>query len=639
MILFNSYTLEYLNNDTNGKELDDNTNYLNKYYNEIRFLLRECYQINKTFILEILNNYEIDNRIISKEECREKLDKLIFSVLKYESEINYSICNQLLINFPLILRSKLIEDLITTIVSSIKLIKIGSDIENETQFICQDLFILYFLLKTNSDPISNLRIVNNLKLITTSLISIIDECLVDFKNKNQNRNSVFLSIICLISSQVLNFFNKFRKQELKNLLNFSLFSFSTNIMIQKFSAYILLYTLSDIENASSIQNYISSNFDLILGLTFNKLIFLKTYSNPLLSDSNVKSMNFSKIIILNLFNSLLIFIEKLTHSEILIYCGTLNNFIKKLFYNFDTFYSEKEYEFIYYYLEIFLKITKFISKYILILNEKYTNTNPIEGEFNDFIKNKMQIDDLNIMRHLTLRIRPLIISKNIKISYICLTILYTLIPVLNLLPLSREEAINFSTEDPANVQIRNSLGPIFFEIYPYLIYNLKSNKLKTIELIISIFISVSKIYSKDFFNESRIFDEFLPTFEKTILEISKKFNFSQIKTIFVNFFEFFQSLNWKKLIKIKNLKYLYKLLQNQFDIKIDSINNLDIFSLELMKNIINEISNLIDFIRGKERINLELDNYCNSLNEIFLNSSNDLVRGFMKIYQDSIIHK
>ena len=58
-----------------------------------------------------------------------------------------------------------------------------------------------------------------------------------------------------------------------------------------------------------------------------------------------------------------------------------------------------------------------------------------------------------------------------------------------------------------------------------------------------------------------------------------------------------------------------------------------------MKNIINEISNLIDFIRGKERINLELDNYCNSLNEIFLNSSNDLVRGFMKIYQDSIIHK
>ena len=86
--------MEYLNNDINGKELDDNTNYLNKYYNEIRFLLRECYQINKTLILEILNNYEIDNRIITKEECREKLDKLIFSILKYESEINYSICNQ-----------------------------------------------------------------------------------------------------------------------------------------------------------------------------------------------------------------------------------------------------------------------------------------------------------------------------------------------------------------------------------------------------------------------------------------------------------------------------------------------------------------------------------------------------------------
>jgi len=559
---------------------------------------------------------------------------IITTIIKHENEINYSSPNSLIFYLPFVIKNTLTERRITKLIESIKKIKFGCELRSEVHKICHELSYLYFLIANGKSYLErNNKLLNSIKLIITSSISLIEEILVDLNNKNQNMNSVLTALICLITADLVTFPIKLHKQELNNFLHFGLFSFSTQISLQKLSAYKLLNALTENEKSVSIESYISSHFDLILGVTFNKLLYIKSYSTDLLLENkNERSLKFNKIIIMNLFNSLLIFIEKLSLTQIFTYCGLLNNYIKKLFFSFDQFYLEKEYDFIYYYLEFFLKIAKFLSKYIIVLHGEYKQQGIDTEDFANHIKNKLQIEDLNILRNLILRIRPLILNKNVKITYKSLIILLTLIPVLNLLPLSREEAINFSAEDPANVQISNSLGPIFYETFPYLIFYLKKGSIKIIDLILDIFICVSQVYSKDFFTESRIFDEILTSFSKGIEELHKKFKISQFASSFEKIYLFLNNLNWKKLIKIKNILTLYNLLSTNFGL--DESNDLFMSQSEnLLSNILTDLKQITYYLREKGDEENELNSYIYELRQVFNNPNNNhLASSFRNIF-------
>ncbi len=632
IIIFNSTIKESLNNCENGLTEEDPE--ISSYTSELDLILEELYAIKENFFLDVLNTYEIENRIISKDENEEKLKVIITTIIKLENEISYSSPNSLIFHLPFVIKNTLTQRRISRLVESIKNIKFGYEQRSEVHKICQELTYLYFLISNGKSYLErNNKLMNSIKLIITSLISLIEDILVDLNNKNQNTNSVLTALICLIAADLITFPIKLHKQEINNFLYFGLFSYSTQISLQKLSAYKLLNALTEREKSVSIECFISLNFDLILGVTFNKLLYIKSYSSELLLENkNERSLKFNKIIIMNLFNSLLIFIEKLCLKDIFTYCGTLNNYIKKLFFSFDQFYLEKEYDFIYYYLEFFLKIAKFLTKYIILLHVEFNQQGIDNEDFANHIKTNLHIEDLNILRNLVLRIRPLILNKNVKITYKSLMILLKLIPVLNLLPLSREDAINFSAEDPANVQISNSLGPIFYETFSYLIFHLKKSSIKIIDLIIDIFISVSSVYSKDFFSESRIFDEILPSFLKGIEELQKKFKISQFASSFEKIFLFLNDLNWKKLIKIKNIRTLYNLFLTNFGL-VESQDILKSQSENLLKIVLTDIKEITYYLREKGNDESELNTYISELRQVFnVPNNSSLASSFGNIF-------
>ena len=119
------------------------------------------------------------------------------------------------------------------------------------------------------------------------------------------------------------------------------------------------------------------------------------------------------------------------------------------------------------------------------------------------LKEKTSIEEANVFRKLILRISPLILSKNIIFIGKTLSIISEYIPTLNILPMRREEDENFSTEDPNNVSIPSSLGPIMHEIWSYLIFASKNEGNKDRNTIVN-FKSFYDIFKKILFRYKRL---------------------------------------------------------------------------------------------------------------------------------------
>ena len=149
--------------------------------------------------------------------------------------------------------------------------------------------------------------------------------------------------------------------------------------------------------------------------------------------------------------------------------------------------------------------------------------------------------------------------------------------------MEREENENFSTEDPNNVLIPSSLGPIIFEIWKYIIYALNNDNITIVlyKNFFDIFLEIIK-FRHQFFDSERVFSDLLPciiiVFNKFILEYNTHlFNYLIYDFIFefVSRIVFINKYNVKYLDNLKKFveQFQKELFIDKNEEKINEINN------------------------------------------------------------------
>jgi len=384
---------------------------------------------------------------------------------------------------------------------------------------------------------------------------------IEFKAKSTRENNDF----------ILN------KQEMNRILVYALTIYSNKLTITKYSASLIIFNLSKIKK-QTFNEFIISNFNFIFKEIENKILFndLKcdTYNNQTtlyykLNDDYLDNEYVNKVSTVNLFNSLILLINDIDNKEQYYYCGELYRFIKNTLDQMDYYYNIKAYINVELFLELYYKIAKFLNKvvaylknndFILFLKSQKETDNikpniPAESSQDDlisqlspkeqfqlFIKQTLNIKDINVLRRLLLRVKPMIFSiKYPQIVYKTLKIFYELITILNDLKMEREENENFSAEDDTNVVISSSLGPIAYEYWPAFMFCIEQyNNIKLLKVLFDIFEKIDLINRK-FFSESRAI-EILEKFEKTLGLLLNQFNYNQVSTIISQLFEFVVNL-------------------------------------------------------------------------------------------------
>ena len=234
------------------------------------------------------------------------------------------------------------------------------------------------------------------------------------------------------------------------------------------------------------------------------------------------------------------------------YCGEFTKYIRRLFPYIDINIKEKNFITIEIILEILYKISCFQNNIIfnVLYEQIYKKENQkkiMEGldlnnneKFVQFLKEKINLEKSNIFRQLILRICPIILSKKVTLISKFLSILKEYIPILYLLPMEREENENFSTEDPNNVSIPSSLGPVMFEIWKYLIFAMNNSNVTIVifKNYLEIFEKIIK-YRPQFFDSERIFIDLLPTVDIIFDNFISQYQITQFSNLIYDFiFEF-----------------------------------------------------------------------------------------------------
>ena len=314
-------------------------------------------------------------------------------------------------------------------------------------------------------------------------------------------------------------------------------NYSNKISIVKYASMLLVLNLS---KENDLKNFIVNNFNFIINAILNKVIYFST------------NFSMAKNIILNFFTSLLELINQVNNENMSnFYCGEFTKYIQKLFPYIDSNMKNKKYNIIEIILEILLKISHFQNDTIEKVHQQYRISNPqkspLEELQNDnenfckYLKDKISIEDANVFRQLILRIVPLVLSKNITLISKSLQILNEYIPSLVILPMKREEEENFSAEDPNNVMMPSSLGPIMHEIWQYLIFALKNesnSSIVTFKIFYEIFKKVLTYHPK-FFNYERMFDDLFPAVEIVFDRLKNQYKERQYNEVVFDFiFEF-----------------------------------------------------------------------------------------------------
>ena len=363
----------------------------------------------------------------------------------------------------------------------------------------------------------------------------------------------------------------------------SMINYSNKISILKYSSILLVILISKDNN---LKNFLVQNFNFIINIILNKVIYF---------NSNTKdSISNMKIQIFNFFTSLLDLINQINNEEMSnFYCGEFTKYIYRLFPYIEINIKEKNFITIEIIMEILYKISFFQNNIIIKkLYENYKKENQkkiIEQlsesneEFLKILKEKINIEKSNIFRQLIIRINPIILSKKVNLISKYLLILKEYIPILYYLPMEREENENFSTEDPNNVLIPSSLGPIIFEIWKYIIYALNNDNITIVlyKNFFDIFLEIIK-FRPQFFDSERVFSDLLPciiiVFNKFILEYNTHlFNYLIYDFIFefVSRIVFINKYNVKYLDNLKKFveQFQKELFIDKNEEKINEINN------------------------------------------------------------------
>ena len=571
---------------------------------ELFNLFNEIIKLNKKFIFEMINTYELSIKDISIDLCENKiLSNLLSSIINsYNLEINIPLLYIILCflyeknnSIYQIFYQKSLEILMQKTKKfnsnlTKKKLKSKSELNNSIIDLSHSFNLMSFLIIQPYKKQYQLKL--DIKKIQT-LINFYYSIFCDNINSEQLEiNKVSNSNISLVNFYCLNLcifcYNNniiFQKTEINTHIILSMINYSNKISLLKFSSILLVMLISKDNN---IQNFLVHNFNFIINTILNKVIYFN--SNP---KDNISNM---KIQIFNFFTSLLDLINQINNEEMSnFYCGEFTKYIRRLFPYIDINIKEKNFITIEIILEILYKISCFQNNIIfnVLYEQIYKKENQkkiMEGldlnnneKFVQFLKEKINLEKSNIFRQLILRICPIILSKKVTLISKFLSILKEYIPILYLLPMEREENENFSTEDPNNVSIPSSLGPVMFEIWKYLIFAMNNSNVTIVifKNYLEIFEKIIK-YRPQFFDSERIFIDLLPTVDIIFDNFISQYQITQFSNLIYDFiFEFMSRIIFINKYNVKYLenfqkfvnKFKKEIYEDKSEEKINEMNN------------------------------------------------------------------
>ena len=550
------------------------TNYNDLLSNVFSFLSK-IIQLNKNKIFfEVINSYEFIFLNINQVICKTNIISEFFkSVINtYNNEYNlhllfiflnhlYKLCPSIytfffeqslnaVINTTKNFNNKLLKKKFTTFTQL-------NDCINEllNSFILMEFLILFQKEKKELNK-------KEIKKIL-SIINFYYDLFIDCDNEERfskaKINNIKLSLINLflmnISIFVIERNDTFIIEQKNILILLSMFNYSNNSKIIKYSSSLLIL---NVNKDKDLKNFIKTNYTFLINSILNKIIYFNINNNTnkrigLKNDFNNNNFQHMKSVILNVFSSLIELINNFYNDDEInkIFVVEFYNYTQKLFPYFDNNIKDKNIHTIDIMLEIFIKISIFQNN--VLSNECKKNNVDISvldidtirlasDEFNEennkknkliqslkMLKEKLKLEKCNICRKLILRFIPLILSKKITFISKCLQIIKNYLLMLFLLPMEKEEEENFSEEDPSNVIISSSLGPIMYELWNPLIfafYN-KSTTLAGFTMFFEIFNEISSFHP-EFFDSDKMFGDLIPCLGEKLNSFSQDYKEMQI---------------------------------------------------------------------------------------------------------------
>ena len=443
-------------------------------------------------------------------------------------------------------------------------------------------FIIFEFLIIFQKKRKNLEKNDTKKII--SLINFFYDLFIDTDNEeNFNKakiTEIKLSLINLfimnLSIFIIEINNEYMIDQKNRLILLSMFNYSNNAKIIKYSSSLLIL---NINKDKDLKNFIKNNYTFLINSILNKIIYFNIDNNfsekkiSIISQQK-KNNNYFHLrnIILNVFSSLIELINNFYFDEEInkIFVLEFYNYIQKLFPYFDNNIKDKNANVMDIMLEIFIKIS-FFQKNVLYNECKKNNIDikklnidiirmtseeffdeKIDKEYNikneliikiKKLKENLKLQKCNICRKLILRFLPLILSKNIIFISKSFQILKNYILMLFLLPMEKEEEENFSEEDPSNVIISSSLGPIMYELWLPIIYSFQRNliNLSLFNNFFDIFEEIANFYP-EFFDGEKLFKYLLPCLKEKIEFFLKEYKEGQIFNCFFGLFNFLKKI-------------------------------------------------------------------------------------------------
>ena len=443
-------------------------------------------------------------------------------------------------------------------------------------------FIIFEFLIIFQKKRKNLEKNDTKKII--SLINFFYDLFIDTDNEeNFNKakiTEIKLSLINLfimnLSIFIIEINNEYMIDQKNRLILLSMFNYSNNAKIIKYSSSLLILNINKVKD---LKNFIKNNYTFLINSILNKIIYFNIDNNfsekkiSIISQQK-KNNNYFHLrnIILNVFSSLIELINNFYFDEEInkIFVLEFYNYIQKLFPYFDNNIKDKNANVIDIMLEIFIKIS-FFQKNVLYNECKKNNIDikklnidiirmtseeffdeKIDKEYNikneliikiKKLKENLKLQKCNICRKLILRFLPLILSKNIIFISKSFQILKNYILMLFLLPMEKEEEENFSEEDPSNVIISSSLGPIMYELWLPIIYSFQRNliNLSLFNNFFDIFEEIANFYP-EFFDGEKVFKYLLPCLKEKIEFFLKEYKEGQIFNCFFGLFNFLKKI-------------------------------------------------------------------------------------------------
>lgn len=578
-----SEELNSMLNRNNDGNLDTLTNILNmspmeqpsedkisarNIYDELFNLFDTIIKCNAKIIYEVINQYEVSIKKVTNEDCEKKITTSLHKSIIYSNELTYNLSlvinivhNQLYPDCPLVY-SYLINKAFQYVFSNTKTFIASLSKQNTTRkqlntLLSQALDALALFTFLTDISFKNELVIKapmQYKAIISFFSSYLcDNDTIESLEKAKTSNSqitlinFFTIILCIngLSSPSISF----NKQEKNALIMISMLNYSSKLSILKYSSTWLIFLLS---NDRDVKQFIVQNFNLIINTILNKVIYFSS------------ELSNAKVNIFNFFSSLIELIRDIKMEEMdNYYCGEFTKYIQYMFPYIDSNMKNKAFAVIEIMIEVISKITLYQNTIMLELYKEFEIKSPNEATkmalennnteyFGMFLKGKFSYEmNSNIFRQCILRIAPLLLSGQIKLVSKSIGIISNLVPLLHLLPMKREENENFSPEDPNNVIINSSLGPVMYEIWREIVYAFecqgKRKDLTTIsdfKLFYSLFIQIMT-YHPRFYSYERMQENLIPAAVKVFNTFEKIYSSHQYAKVITDFvFEFISRVSF-----------------------------------------------------------------------------------------------